>query len=318
LNYVNDLNSLRIVLLRCNFILTKKIIKMDRKNFLKKSIFGSLVLGTGVSLLSTNAIKNSKNKIKEILGFNHIKNTNSTIMENMVLHKANTRGKADHGWLLSFHTFSFANYYNPERMNFGALRVLNDDKVSEGMGFGTHPHRDMEIISIPLEGDLEHKDSMGNMTVIKNGDIQVMSAGTGIQHSEYNKNKDQLVKFLQIWVIPNKGSVTPRYDQITLNKEERLNKLQQILSPNADDAGVWIHQNAWFHLGTFDQDFSTNYTIKDKTNGVYAFVLNGDFTINGQELNQRDGLGMWNIEKLDIKATSKNAEILLMEVPMNV
>src|SRR6188508_2139805 len=163
-------------------------------------------------------------------------------MKNTVLHKANTRGHADHGWLNAYHSFSFASWYNPDRIQFGTLRVLNDDTVAPGMGFGTHPHDNMEIISIPLEGDLEHKDSMGNTTVIRNGDIQVMSAGSGIQHSEYNKNKDQSVKFLQIWVFPNKKNVTPRYDQITLNINDRHNKLQQIISPNVDDAGVWIHQ----------------------------------------------------------------------------
>ncbi|MEW5674880.1 pirin family protein [Flavobacterium enshiense] len=238
-------------------------------------------------------------------------------MENVILHKADTRGNANHGWLQSFHTFSFANYYNPERMNFGVLRVLNDDTVAAGMGFGKHPHQNMEIISIPLEGDLEHQDSMGNKTVIKNGDIQVMSAGTGVQHSEYNKNQDKAVKFLQIWVIPNKQSVTPRYDQITLNPEERHNKLQQILSPNANDAGVWIHQDAWFHLGKFDKDFTTEYNLKKQDNGLYVFVLNGDVTVNGQSLNKRDGFGIWNTNTVSIKADSE-AEFLLMEVPMTI
>ena len=236
-------------------------------------------------------------------------------MENTVLHKANTRGIADIGWLLSYHTFSFSNYYDADRMNFGALRVLNDDSVAPGMGFGTHSHQNMEIISVPLEGDLEHQDSMGNKTVIRNGDIQVLSAGTGIQHSEYNKNKDQQVKFLQIWVIPNQQNVTPRYDQITLNPEDRKNKLQQILSPNPEEEGVWIHQEAWFYLGEFEPDFETTYTLKKKGNGIYAFVLKGNLTINGQELNTRDGFGIWNIDAIDIKANS-NVELLLMEVPM--
>lgn len=232
-----------------------------------------------------------------------------------VLHKAETRGNANHGWLHSRHTFSFAGYYNPERMHFGVLRVLNDDIVAGGMGFGAHPHDNMEIISIPLDGDLEHKDSMGNKTVIRNGDIQVMSAGTGITHSEYNKNSDKEVKFLQIWVFPNKKNVEPRYDQITLNLEDRHNKLQQILSPNPEDAGVWIHQNAWFHLGNLDEGFSTEYEIKGTGNGVYAFILKGDVQISDQKLNARDGFGIWDTDKFTISADS-SAEILLMEVPM--
>jgi redox-sensitive bicupin YhaK (pirin superfamily) len=233
-----------------------------------------------------------------------------------VLHKANTRGHANHGWLDSYHSFSFANYYNPERVHFGALRVLNDDWVEPGMGFGTHPHDNMEIISIPLEGDLEHKDSMGNVTVIKNGDIQVMSAGSGITHSEYNKNRDKPVKFLQIWVFPNQREVKPRYDQITLNPKDRQNTLQQILAPNPDDAGVWIHQNAWFHLANLDAGFKTSYSLKDKNNGVYVFVLSGHVNINNQTLETRDGYGIWQCEQFSIEATDK-AEILLMEVPMN-
>jgi quercetin 2,3-dioxygenase len=236
-------------------------------------------------------------------------------MTNTVLHKAETRGNANHEWLNSMHTFSFANYYNPDRIHFGALRVLNDDTVEEGMGFGTHPHDNMEIISIPLEGDLEHKDSMGNVSVIKHGDIQVMSAGTGIFHSEFNKNKDQRVKFLQIWVFPNKKNVSPRYDQISLNIADRHNKLQQILSPNPEDEGVWIYQNAWFHLGRFDKGVSTDYHIKANGNGVYTFVLNGDITVNNQKLNARDGFGIWEVDKISVKADT-DAEFLLIEVPM--
>lgn len=236
-------------------------------------------------------------------------------MAHSVLHKAATRGHANHGWLNSYHTFSFANYYDPDRVHFGALRVLNDDTVEAGMGFGLHPHDNMEIISIPLEGDLEHKDSMGNTTVIKHGDIQVMSAGTGIHHSEYNKNKDQRVKFLQIWVIPNQKKVTPRYDQITLNIEDRHNKLQQILSPHPEDEGVWIYQDAWFYLGKLDKGFATDHALKAPGNGVYAFVLNGDVTIDGQALSTRDGFGIWDTDKITIKADS-DAELLLMEVPM--
>jgi redox-sensitive bicupin YhaK (pirin superfamily) len=236
-------------------------------------------------------------------------------MKNTVLHKADTRGHADHGWLNAYHSFSFASYYNPERVQFGTLRVLNDDTVAAGMGFGAHPHDNMEIITIPLEGDLAHKDSMGNTEVIKNGDVQVMSAGTGIQHSEFNPNADQRTKLLQIWVFPKERNVTPRYQQITLDPEDRKNKLQQILSPNADDAGVWIHQDAWFNMGKFDAGTTTTYTINKKGNGLYAFILKGDLTIDEQELNTRDGLGITGFETLEIKATT-DAEFLLMEIPM--
>ena len=295
---------------------------MDRKEFVRKGI-----MGTGMFVASGVAAQFIKNDIEEltslepmenkIVGFNHIPNTKSNIMENIVLHKAETRGHANHGWLDSHHTFSFANYYNPDRMHFGVLRVLNDDVVSGGMGFGRHPHDNMEIISIPLEGDLEHQDSMGNTTVICNGDIQVMSAGTGIQHSEKNKNQDKKVKFLQIWVFPNKRNVSPRYDQLTLKAEDRHNKLQQVLSPNVDDEGVWIHQDAWFHLGTLDKGNKQNYQIRKKGNGVYAFIISGEVTIAGQPLAARDGLGLWDIDQIDIVADS-NTEILLMEVPMAV
>lgn len=297
---------------------------MDRKDFIRKGL-----LGTGIFAASASAMRLLANDIDELktlqhmepsegLGFNHIPNTQSKIMENTVLHKANSRGLANHGWLESRHTFSFANYHNPERMHFGVLRVLNDDRVDPGKGFGTHPHDNMEIISIPLEGDLEHKDSMGNVAVIRNGDIQAMSAGTGITHSEYNKNKDKKVKFLQIWLFPNKRNVTPRYDQISLNPAERKNKFQQILSPNPKDAGVWINQDAWFHLGTFKKGISVDYSIKKPGNGVYAFIIKGTASIENQTLENRDGFGIWNTSKISIKSTSDDTEILLMEVPMSV
>ncbi|MFC4263277.1 pirin family protein [Ferruginibacter yonginensis] len=238
-------------------------------------------------------------------------------MENTVFHKADTRGTANFGWLQSYHTFSFGHYHNPERMNFGVLRVLNDDTVDGGMGFDRHPHDNMEIISIPLEGDLEHKDSMNNVATIKNGDIQVMSAGTGIFHSEYNKNTANKVKFLQIWIYPNKRNVTPRYDQITLNLADRHNKLQQILSPNENDEGVWIHQNAWFHLGNFDAGVAQTYTFKQNGNGLYIFNLKGDVKVNDQLLQTRDGYGVWGVNEVTITAAT-DAEFLLMEVPMKI
>jgi len=238
-------------------------------------------------------------------------------MAQTILHKAGTRGQADHGWLKSFHTFSFANYHNAERMNFGALRVLNDDQVSGGMGFGKHPHSDMEIISIALEGELEHEDSMGNVAVIKPGEIQVMSAGTGIYHKELNKREDQQVKFLQIWVIPNERGVTPRYDQIEIPNAGRNNQLVQILSPTPEDEGVWIHQDAWFHLGKFDQDTELEYKWKLEGNGVYVFVLKGNLEVNGQTLENRDGYGIWDASSMTVKA-SAGAEVLFMEVPMEL
>lgn len=289
---------------------------MKRTEFIRKGLLGAIAASTAVKsaeLLASDVSQESP----ELIGFNHLPIKTSNIMENAVLHKADSRGVANHGWLKSFHTFSFANYYNPDRMQFGALRVLNDDYVQAGMGFGTHPHENMEIISIPLEGDLEHRDSMGNTAVIKNGDIQVMSAGSGITHSEYNKNSDKAVKFLQIWVFPNKRNVTPRYDQITLKAEDRANKLQQIVSPNADDAGVWIHQDAWFHLGALTAGTSLTYDLKKKGNGLYIFVLSGAVTVNGQRLDTRDGLGVWNTEHFNLESIS-SAEVLLMEVPMTI
>ena len=235
---------------------------------------------------------------------------------NTILHKADTRGQADHGWLKSFHTFSFAGYYDPERMHFGVLRVLNDDTVAPGRGFGTHPHDNMEIISIPLEGDLEHKDSIGNVALIKEGDIQVMSAGTGIRHSEYNKNVNQQVKFLQIWVFPREREVDPRYDQISLKDVRMENKFYQVLSPHKEDPGVWIHQDAWFHLGEFSKDTSTNYQLKKDGNGVYAFVIEGEVEIEGQHLNSRDGFGISEVKEFQLKAQA-GSKVLLMEIPMN-
>ncbi|NRB50020.1 MAG: pirin family protein [Saprospiraceae bacterium] len=291
---------------------------MNRKNFLKKGLLGAAGIAAGTSKLKAEETKKESNstydKLMDQVGFNHIPNKEIRTMKT-VLHKAKTRGHANHGWLDSHHTFSFANYYNPDRMHFGVLRVLNDDVVAGGRGFGTHPHDNMEIISIPLEGDLEHKDSMGNTAVIKSGDVQAMSAGTGVYHSEYNKQSDKEVRFLQIWVFPNKKNVEPRYDQITLDKGQLKNNFKQILSPNANDDGVWIHQNAWFHMGELEKGTETNYDIRDRNNGVYAFVLEGEVSINGQSLEKRDGFGVWDTDKISIKADA-NAKVLLMDVPM--
>lgn len=290
---------------------------MKRKDFLKRALLGGAAAAITPSVAFSEVKSNSTyDKLMNRVGFNHLPNKEIKTMKT-VLHRASTRGHANHGWLDSHHSFSFANYHNPERMNFGVLRVLNDDKVDKGMGFGTHPHDNMEIISIPLEGDLEHKDSMGNTTIIKSGDVQVMSAGTGIRHSEYNKSTTEEVKFLQIWLFPNQRNVTPRYDQISIQDIKKKNELYQILSPSKDDEGVWIHQDAWFHLGEFDKETASNYQLKKQGNGVYFFVLEGNVEVQGESLNKRDGFGVWDTNTIAFKA-SKDAKVLAMEVPMNI
>lgn len=232
--------------------------------------------------------------------------------------RASSRGHAYHGWLDTHHTFSFANYYDPNRIHFGALRVVNDDIVTGGEGFGTHPHDNMEIVSIPLYGDLEHKDSMGHTEVIKAGEVQVMSAGSGITHSEYNANEDKPVNFFQIWVFPDKKNVEPRYDQREFDFIHNKNKFVQIVGPKDDpeNTALWIHQNAWFSIGTFDKGTQSDYQIKKKGNGVYAMVVEGEFTVEGQKLHHRDGLGIWDTDNISITADSENARILLIDVPM--
>lgn len=233
-----------------------------------------------------------------------------------IYHAADSRGDANHGWLKSKHTFSFANYHNPERMGFGALRVINDDFVIAGQGFGKHSHRDMEIISIPLSGKLGHGDNIGNNGIIETGEIQVMSAGTGITHSEMNADDHEAVSFLQIWVIPNKMNAEPRYQQILMDELMKPNAFNQILSPNSDDAGVWIHQDAWFSMGDFDKGVTETYQLKNPNNGVYIFVISGKVVINGNTLDTRDGLGVWDTKNFTMDVLD-GAKVLLMEVPIN-
>ncbi|MEI6348453.1 MAG: pirin family protein [Bacteroidota bacterium] len=235
---------------------------------------------------------------------------------NHIIYKSNSRGHANLGWLDTYHTFSFSNYYNPERVQFGALRVLNDDTIEGGTGFDLHPHENMEIITIPLKGALEHKDSMGNVGVINRGDIQVMSAGTGIYHSEYNFNKKDKGKFLQIWILPDKQNVTPRYGQITLNEADSLNRLQQIVSPNPNDEGLWIHQQAWLYIGNFDQSTELIYNLRNNGNGVFFFIIKGTVRINGETLETRDSIGIIDADTISITASS-DSEVLVIEVPMN-
>lgn len=238
-------------------------------------------------------------------------------MATTILHTANTRGNANHGWLNAFHSFSFGNYYNADRNQFGVLRVLNDDTIAAGMGFGTHPHKNMEIITIPFEGDLAHKDSMGTSATIKSGDIQVMSAGSGIQHSEFNPNADEHTKLFQIWLFPNQQEVTPRYQQITLDQSKQKNNFAQILSPNADDEGVWIHQEAWFFMADFEAGLSKKYILQKPKNGVYLIVISGTIIVDGQELNTKDAIGITDFETLDIKAQT-DAKFLIMDIPMKM
>jgi len=233
----------------------------------------------------------------------------------MITHPSETRGYANHGWLKSHHTFSFADYYNPQRMQFGALRVINDDFIDAGMGFGTHPHRDMEIITIPLTGALAHKDSTGNSKIIRKGEVQIMSAGTGIAHSEYNASETEPVTLLQIWVLPKKFSVQPRYEQKAYNVEDRKNKLQTVVAPDGRDGAVTINQDAFFTLTDLDTGKSVNYDRKLNGNGIYLFVISGDVEVNGTPFKQRDGAGFTDTAKLEIKALN-NAEVLLMEVPV--
>ncbi|WP_438945123.1 pirin family protein [Sediminibacterium sp.] len=233
-----------------------------------------------------------------------------------VLHKANTRGHNSFGWLNSYHSFSFGHYYNPERIHFGALRVLNDDTVAAGMGFGKHPHDNMEIVSIPLHGDLHHQDSTGRNEIIRQHDVQIMSAGTGIAHSEMNANKDKEVKFLQIWVLPKQMNIAPRYEQKSFNPADRQNQILTVVAPDNKEA-VWINQDAWFSLASLDAGRSAGYELKKAESGVYVFVIAGKASINGEELNERDGLGITDVKELEIFANSQT-EILLIEVPMNI
>lgn len=235
---------------------------------------------------------------------------------NTIVHKSDSRGTADHGWLKSHHSFSFAGYYNPERMHFGALRVLNDDQVAPGKGFGMHPHENMEIVSIPLYGGLEHKDSTGTGSVIHSGDVQIMSAGSGLKHSEFNHSQEDEVQFLQIWVFPKVKDIAPRYEQKSFSVEGRMNKFQTVVSPE-DPSAVWINQDAFFSMANLDAGTELTYDIKRTGSGVYFFVLNGEVGISGETLDRRDAIGITEFKSIQVKAKCYS-EILAIEVPMNL
>ncbi len=232
-----------------------------------------------------------------------------------VVHKANTRGSADHGWLKVNHSFSFAQWYNPEKVNFGALRVLNDDSIAADKGFGTHPHDNMEIITIPLSGELAHKDSMGNASTIKAGEIQVMSAGQGILHSEFNPSKTHSTSLFQIWIFPNKKNVQPRYDQFWMDVEGMKDNFLQLVSPDPNDEGAWIHQNAWIKMAKFAAGKSINYNLNSPENGVYTMIIDGKVKVEGESLGKRDAIGVWNKESIEFEAL-EDTHLLTIEVPM--
>lgn len=232
--------------------------------------------------------------------------------------KSSTRGHANHGWLDSYHTFSFANYYNPMRMGFGALRVINDDTVSGGEGFGAHPHNNMEIISIPLDGSLAHKDSTGGEGIIRPGEVQVMSAGNGVTHSEMNGSKEAPTSFFQIWIHTARKNTAPRYQQANFDffSEANKNKLIQIVGSGPKEKGLWIYQDAWLNTGIFDEGKSIEYKLHKKLHGVYVMVIKGRFTVAGEKLNNRDGIGVWDTDSIEIASNSNNGRVLLIEVPM--
>lgn len=286
---------------------------MDRKRFLRNALLGGAAalaprLGRAASRPGTY------DRLREQVGFNHLPTPDASGTDS-VFHPADSRGGADHGWLRTRHSFSFASWYDPQRMHFGALRVLNDDVVAGGGGFPTHPHDNMEILSIPLSGDLEHRDSMGNVAVIREGDVQVMSAGTGIRHSEFNRHADREVRFLQIWMFPRAKGVAPRYDQVRLDPAAMDGRMAQILSPDPDDAGVWVHQDAWFDLGRLPAGTRFTHRLRRPGNGLYAFLIDGAVRVNGQVLGPRDGYGVWNTDRVAVE-TAAHARLLLMEVPM--
>ena len=233
-----------------------------------------------------------------------------------IIHRADSRGYFNYGWLKTNHTFSFGKYYDPERVNFGMLRVLNDDIVAAGQGFGTHPHNDMEIVSIPLFGALAHKDSTGIEEVIVPNDVQVMSAGTGILHSEYNHSKDKETNFLQLWIFPDKKGHKPRYDQKSFYAEERKNKLLNIVSPDKKNGNLWLNQDAYLLITDLEKNKFINYKLNTSGNGVYIFLIDGNISVAEETLLKRDGIGIREAEEISIKA-NEDSQILLTEVPMN-
>jgi hypothetical protein len=234
----------------------------------------------------------------------------------IIVHPSNERGSANHGWLRAKHSFSFSSWYDPNKVQFGALRVLNDDVIAPNMGFGTHPHDNMEIITIPLSGSISHQDSMGNGSVVHTGEIQVMSAGSGVQHSEYNPDPSAELSLFQIWILPNKRNVEPRYDQLPYDLSEEKNQFVQVVGPNPSDKGTWIHQNAWIHLAEINTKTSLTYQMKQSGNGVYIMIIEGSAEIGSEFLNKRDAIGVWDTDSIEIK-TNSSSKLIAIEVPMS-
>jgi len=233
-----------------------------------------------------------------------------------IFHSADSRGSFDFGWLKTNHSFSFGHYFNPEKTNFGMLRVLNDDFVEGGKGFSTHPHKDMEIITIPLAGALEHQDSTGGRGVLYPNEVQVMSAGKGIEHSEYNHLKDETSNFLQIWIFPDRKGHQPKYDQKYFDEEDRKNKFQLLVSPEKTNGNLWINQNAFISLAELDETKVITYEMKSENHGIYLFLISGELEVEDNLLTKRDAIGIWETDKVQIKA-NKNSFFLLIEVPMS-
>jgi redox-sensitive bicupin YhaK (pirin superfamily) len=288
---------------------------MKRKQFLKKLTAGAGgIIALGAVTTDATAAPGER---RAQIGFNHLPNKEERTMKT-IIHRAATRGHANHGWLDSHHTFSFANYNNTERTRFGVLRVLNDDVIDGGTGFGRHPHDNMEIISIPIEGALEHKDSMGNSTVIAEGEIQAMSAGTGVFHSEFNHYKDRHAKFLQIWLFPKQRNITPRYDQKKFDEAGRRNAFQTVVAPVTEGGNaVKIVQDAWFSLADLDEGRSLTYKVNKPENGLYLFLIEGSIIVAGTRLDRRDSMGITDTAQVTVSAAAAS-KLMMMEVPMSV
>lgn len=232
-----------------------------------------------------------------------------------ILYPSSKRGNANHGWLNAYHTFSFGNYYDPQKVNFGALRVLNDDTVAAGMGFSKHQHDNMEIVTIPLSGALKHADSEGNSEIIYRGDVQHMSAGTGIYHSEMNANSNQEVKLFQIWIFPKYKNIQPSYHQKSYKKEDRQNKFQLVVSPEEADNVVLINQDAAFYLGDFEENFEISFQKKFPENYIFLMVIEGKIEIEGETLGKRDAIGLIDVDNINVKSIETNTQLLLIEIP---